>query len=92
MNKKYPDNYFAHFLEMLAVNYSDKKGRIDLTEENVNDLILLLVFTEGEEKFQELKKELNQIVENKDLPKFKTKEIKEPKQLEFIAEVVLKHR
>lgn len=89
--QKYPGAYFQHFISMLSVNYSDKKGRIELSEENVNDLILLYVHIEGEEEFRKLQAEVKEIVANKDIVLFTKKELKKAADVEFVAKIILKH-
>lgn len=92
MDKKYTENKFFQFLEMIYANYLDKKGRVELNEENVNDLILMYVHIEGEEEFKELKREVEEIVKNNDLPLFKGRKFNDLTSIKFVSEVVLKHK
>jgi hypothetical protein len=91
MMKKYTSSYFMNFISMLQSNYADKRGRVELSEDNINDLILMYVYTEGEEEFHKLKAEVKEIVEQKDLQLFVKTEIKNVKELEFISSTILKH-
>ena len=76
---------------MLAENYSDKRGKIVLTEENVKDFILFYIHVEGQEDFQKLKAEVAEIVQQKDLKKFKNKNFTKEEELNFVAGIILKH-
>jgi hypothetical protein len=89
--KKYTSSYFVNFISMLQSNYADKRGQVELSEDNINDLILMYVYTEGEEEFHKLKAEVKEIVEQKDLQLFVKTEIKNVKELEFISSTILKH-
>lgn len=89
--EKYPGEYFRNFIAMLASNYADKRGRIELNEENINDQILMLVHIEGEEEFKNLKKETAEVMTNKDLKLFTAFEIKDVAGLQLVAETIVRH-
>lgn len=89
--EKYPGEYFRNFIGMLAANYADKKGRLDLSEENINDQILMLVHIEGEDEFRNLKNEVSEIVAGNDLKLFTSFEIKKEGDIKQVAEIISKH-
>lgn len=76
---------------MFAENYAGKKGKIELNEENVNDLILMIVHIDGEEEFRNMQVEVRDILSNNDLAFFSRYELKNDKDLQFLAELILKH-
>jgi hypothetical protein len=92
MAQKYPNCYFQNFLEMISVNYPAPRGKVDLSEENVNDFILLYIHIEGEEEFKKLKEEVLQIVKHKDLALFRLSAFKDVEDISFVAETVLKKK
>jgi hypothetical protein len=89
--KKYPGNYFRQFIAMLQSNYADKRGKLELSEENVNDLILMYVHIEGEEEFRNLQTEVKEISSNKDLGLFTKSEVKNIRDLGMISDTIIKH-
>ena len=63
-NNKYKEEYFAHWLAMYDVHQDD------WSKESIEQQIELYQGIEGKQEYEKLKKELEQIVQNKDLNLF----------------------
>jgi hypothetical protein len=85
-NDKYGGEYFYHWLAMYDLHQDD------WTVNSIKQQLELYKSIEGEEEYEGLKKEVRQIILNKDLSMFLGKVRKGTKlsDLEFMASVILK--
>jgi hypothetical protein len=64
LEKKYSEKYFYHWLAMFSINQGD------CSEESIQSHIAMYKKYEGDEAFDELKKEIQEIVKNNDVETF----------------------
>ena len=85
--KKYKEEYFDHWLAMYNLNQDD------FTNESIEQQIEMYKSIEGDEEYEELKKELSQILQNKNLRMFLSKAKKGTRvtDLELMAKSILAH-
>jgi hypothetical protein len=82
---KYKEEYFVHWLAMYDLHQDD------WTKESIENQVEMYKSIEGNDEYEGLKKEIQQIIQNKDLDMFLNKVKKGTKlsDLEFMANTII---